>query len=185
MSGSKLAVLPERRIVVYGVTGSGKSSLARRIAASLDIPYVAVDDLTWEPGWTPVPNAEQLARFERIAATESWVLDAAYTGWRDTVLDRAQLVVCLDYPRLRSLARLTRRTVIRMVTRERICNGNTESLRVAVSRDSILIWHFRSFGRQRERMRAWAACAPGPTVRVLLFRSPKDASAWLAGLSAG
>ena len=36
------------RILVYGVTGSGKTFLAERISAATGIPWHAVDDLTWD-----------------------------------------------------------------------------------------------------------------------------------------
>lgn len=71
-----------------------------------------------------------------------------------------------------SLGRLLRRTVIRVVDRQPICNGNVETPRQAFSRDSIIVWHFRSFARKRATMRAWAARAEGPP--VLLVRRPRD-----------
>jgi adenylate kinase family enzyme len=43
-------VTAAQRILVYGVTGSGKSTCATRIASALDLPLTLVDDLTWEPG---------------------------------------------------------------------------------------------------------------------------------------
>ena len=46
-----------RRILVYGVTGDGKSALARRIGERLGLPYHSIDDLAWEPGWEPVPTS--------------------------------------------------------------------------------------------------------------------------------
>ena len=49
-----------RRIVVYGVTGSGKSTLAARLAALTGTPYVAVDDLMWQPGWVQVEASQQV-----------------------------------------------------------------------------------------------------------------------------
>lgn len=52
---------PER-ILVYGVTGSGKTSLAKRISAATGIPWHAVDELTWEPGWIQVPEDATPAR---------------------------------------------------------------------------------------------------------------------------
>lgn len=42
------------RILVYGVTGSGKSTVAARIARRTGLPLVEVDELTWLPGWEMV-----------------------------------------------------------------------------------------------------------------------------------
>jgi C4-dicarboxylate-specific signal transduction histidine kinase len=96
------------------------------------------------------------------------------------VLARVDLIVALDYPRWRSLARLTRRTLARAIDRRTICNGNTESFRQLVSRDSILVWHFRSFARKRARMHAWAADPDGPA--VIRLTSPAATRRWLAAL---
>ena len=49
-----------RRIVILGVTGSGKSSLAVRLAAVGGLAHVAVDDLMWRPGWVQLEAAEQV-----------------------------------------------------------------------------------------------------------------------------
>ena len=124
--GTTIAVVPERardlplterRILVYGVTGSGKSTAATRIAAATGLPLHLVDELTWLPGWVPVDDDVQRERFAGIVASDEWVLDTAYAAWKDLVLQRCQLVVGLDYPRWLSLARLVRRTLIRLVDR--------------------------------------------------------------------
>ena len=169
-----------RRILVYGVTGSGKSTLARRIADAAGLPLYLADEFTWRAAWTPVPEDEQRAQFEEICARDEWVLDTAYRTWLDVALARAELIVALDYPRLLSLGRLVRRTVMRIVDHQPICNGNHETLRQALSRDSILAWHFRSFSRKRRQMRAWAGNPPGPA--VLLFRRPRETDVWLQAL---
>ncbi|MEV4145046.1 adenylate kinase [Amycolatopsis sp. NPDC049691] len=170
---------PER-IVVYGVTGSGKSTLAARIAERAGLPYVSADDVGWQPGWVPTPDDEQRRRIAEVCAGERWVLDAVYGKWRDIVLPRTQLIVGLDYPRWLSLGRLVRRTVVRSVTRERICNGNVESFRQMFSADSIIRWHFVSFARKRATIRAWAAASPGP--EVVRLTSPRETRRWLATL---
>lgn len=146
-----------QRILVYGVTGSGKTRAAAAIGAATGLPWHAVDDLTWEPGWVGVPPDEQRRRMARICRGEAWILDAAYGQWLDVVLDRVQVVVALDYPRWLSYGRLLRRTTSRVITREPVCNGNVETLRGVLARDSILWWHFRSFTRKRQRMRSWQA----------------------------
>jgi adenylate kinase family enzyme len=168
---------PER-ILVYGVTGSGKTMLAKRISEVTGIPWHSVDDLTWEPGWIEVPMDEQRRRIEQVCSGERWILDTAYAKWLDVPLARVELIVALDFPRWLSLVRLIRRTIARLIDRQPICNGNRESLRTAFSRHSLIAWHFKSFGRKRTRMRAWAADPEGPA--VLLFSQPSQIERWLA-----
>jgi adenylate kinase family enzyme len=173
-----------QRVLVYGVTGSGKSVLARRVAARLGLPYVEVDELTWEPGWVPVADEIQRERIMAICAGDRWVLDHAYGKWLDVPLARADLVVGLDLPRLVSLTRLVRRTLRRIVRRTPTCNGNVESFReIFLKSDSILLWHFKSFAGKRARIRRWAADPSFPSIVVL--RSSVDVERWVASLDPG
>lgn len=165
------------RILLYGVTGSGKTTYAARLAEKTGLPWHSVDDLTWEQNWVPVPLEEQRRRLAEICAGERWILDTAYGQWLDIPLARVQLIVALDFPRWVSLSRLLRRTAARIVDRRPICNGNRESLRTALSRESIIAWHFRSFRRKRARIRAWSADESGPEVRR--FTSPRMVEDWL------
>ena len=41
-----------RRILVYGVTGSGKTTLVRRIGLAAGLPWHSVDEIGWLPGWS-------------------------------------------------------------------------------------------------------------------------------------
>src|SRR5581483_8653448 len=91
------------RILVYGVTGSGKTTTAAHISERTGLPWHSVDDLTWEPGWVEVPVDEQRRRIAAICAGERWILDTAYGTWREIPLARADLIVALDYPRWISL----------------------------------------------------------------------------------
>jgi adenylate kinase family enzyme len=161
-----------RRILVYGVTGSGKSTLARRIGELTGIPVTSVDDITWSPGWVPMPTDEQIAYFDALTRTDQWVLDSAYGTWREVVVSRADLVVALDYPRLVSLRRLLRRTAARIIDQQEICNGNHESWRSVFAHDSIVKWHFTSFRRKRAEIRRLVAAETGPP--VLRLRRPAD-----------
>jgi adenylate kinase family enzyme len=168
------------RILVYGVTGSGKTTLAARISAVTGLPWHSVDDLTWEPGWVQVPLAEQRRRISQICRAEEWILDSAYSQWLDIPLPRVQLIVALDYPRWRSLVRLLRRTAARLVDGTTICNGNRETLRNTFARDSLFVWQWESFPRKRQRIRAWEADPTGPA--VLRFRRPRQTDPWLREL---
>ena len=174
---ARLARVAER-ILVYGVTGSGKTSLAERISVAAGIPWYSVDELTWEPGWVPVTDDEQRRRIEAICSEERWVLDTAYGKWLDVPLARVELIVALDFPRWLSLSRLIRRSVARAVDGKPICNGNRESFRELFSEDSIILWHFKSFSRKRRRIREWEMDPTGP--EVVRLASPRRVERWLA-----
>lgn len=173
--------------MIYGTTGSGKSTLARRLGEITGLPVIAVDDLAWRADWTPVPKEEQRRLMTGICAAESWILDHGYGQWLDIAWTRVQLIICLDYPRWLSLGRLLRRTVVRIIRRTSVCNGNRETIGRSLARDSIIWWHFKSWSRKRSRMRAWyAAQRPGQEgPQVLLFSRQAEVDRWLAGQRAG
>ena len=169
------------RFLIYGVTGSGKTTLAEEVAARTGLPWHSVDDLTWQPGWVPVPVEEQRMIIEDICAGQAWILDSAYSAWVDVPLARASVVVALDYPRWLSLWRLTRRSVARAIDRRPTCGDNVETWRQVLSRDSIVVWHFKSFSRKRARIREWAEASPGP--EVVRLTSTRETQRWLASLA--
>ncbi|MHA7284440.1 P-loop NTPase family protein [Arthrobacter sp. TMS2-4] len=166
-------------MLFHGVTGSGKTSAAHAYSVLTGVPeFSADDDLGWLPGWKGRPIEDQYRIAAGIAAQDRWVLDSAYSSWRDIILARTELIVFLDYPRWLSLGRLTRRTVRRIIGRDRVCNGNTETLRRVLARDSIIGWHFKTFTRKRhaiERIRADPSMPP-----VLSFQHPRDLDGWIA-----
>ena len=168
-----------RRILIYGVTGSGKTRLAARLSKTTGIPWHSVDDLTWLPGWQEVPLDQQVQKIRDICAREAWILDTAYAKWIDIPLANAELIVALDYPRWVSLIRLLRRTLARAVDGRPVCNGNRETWMQVLSKDSIIAWHFKSFARKRRRIRQWEENGL-PIVRL---RSPKEADSWHKGLA--
>jgi adenylate kinase family enzyme len=169
-----------RRVLIHGVTGSGKSAAAFRIGEALGLPvHLADEEIGWVPAaeapWTNREPEEMRRTAARIAAEPGWVLDSSYGAFRDIVLERTDVVIGLDYPRRLSLFRLTRRTVRRLWNRTPICNGNWETLRQVFSRDSIIAWHFRSFAGKRATMRAWARDPAGPATIVVSGPAELDA----------
>jgi adenylate kinase family enzyme len=168
-----------KRISIIGTTGSGKTTLASQVARTLGSVHIELDALNWRPGWTLVPN--ELFRRDVAAALDApqWVIDGNYRSVRDLVWERADCIIWLNYGLPFVLARLIRRTVRRIVSRETCCNGNQESLRMALSHDSIILWALQAHGRQRREYPSLLDqfAAQGKTVVVL--RSPRETRDWL------
>jgi hypothetical protein len=90
------------RIVVVGASGAGKTTLARRIAALLELPQIELDAVNWQSGWrdlTRLDPEEFVRRVTEAIAAEAWVVDGNYGPVRDLVWQRATHLVWLDYER--------------------------------------------------------------------------------------
>ena len=118
-----------QRVSVVGCPGSGKSTLGRRLALALGVPFVELDAIFHQPGWVELPRDEFRARVAEVVATDRWVIDGNYSSaQQDLAWARADTVVWLDLPRPLVMRRVITRTIRRAVTREQLWNGNREPL---------------------------------------------------------
>ena len=139
------------RVSVVGSSCSGKSTIARRIAAHYRIPHIELDSVFWQPDWTPLPLDQYRSAVEAYAGGNEWVIDGNYSKVRDIVWSRATDVVWMNLPLAIVLWRVIMRTARRVATREELFAGNRETIRNAVlSRDSLIWWVIRTHrGRTR------------------------------------
>lgn len=166
MSAPHATCLPDdaRRVVVRGTTGSGKTTLARQIASSYDIPHVELDALFHQPGWTTLPEAEFVARVAAATEGDRWVVCGNYSAVEGLVLERADTAVLYDLPRSLVMWRLVRRSLRRALRREVLWNGNREPWRNFYRLDdpsrSVIAWAWTTHRRRHEALAKLAASPP-------------------------
>jgi adenylate kinase family enzyme len=71
--------MSDRRVLIYGNSGSGKTTMARALHAEHGLPHLDLDAIAWaEPGERlPLDESvEQLQAFHRSHA--SWVIEGSY-----------------------------------------------------------------------------------------------------------
>jgi len=174
-----VAIKP-RRIVVVGTSGSGKTTMARRLADGLGVPHVELDSLHWGPGWTPSPTEEFRRQTARALAGEAWTVDGNYSKVRDVVWSRADTLVWLDYALPVVLWRVVSRTNLRIVKREELWHGNRESFRTSfLSRDSIILWALTTYRRRHSEYPILFGRPEYSHLRVVRLRSVRQARRWL------
>jgi adenylate kinase family enzyme len=67
------------RIVIFGNSGSGKSTMARAVAAREGVPHLDLDQLAWDAPGVRKPLAGSAAEIERfLAVHEAWVIEGCY-----------------------------------------------------------------------------------------------------------
>ncbi len=149
-----------RRIHVLGNTSAGKSTLAARLACALDVPFVELDALNWEPGWVGLndTNPEELERRMRKAtASDGWVVAGSYIAFSQRVFwPRLQTVIWLDLPLPQLVWRVLRRSWRRWRSRELLWGTNYErfwpQLMVWRKEDSLVWWAVSQQRRKRRSM---------------------------------
>ncbi len=132
-----------RRIHVMGNTGAGKSTLAARLARLLDAPFIELDALYWQPGWSPPETAAFHTKLAEATRGDAWVVGGGYLAHCERVFwDRLETAIYLDMPLPTLLARIARRSWRRSRDRELLWGTNVERfwphLRVWRTNDSLL-----------------------------------------------
>jgi adenylate kinase family enzyme len=149
-----------RRIVIFGPSNSGKSTLAEALSHKLDIPAVHLDQLHHLPNtdWVPRPRDEFHALQRDAIAGDSWVMDGNYSALVDERLARATGAIVLDENRWLRLGRYFNRTLF-----QRRRPGALEGKRDSIKWEMI---HWVAFASRNngDRYRAMVAATDLPHV---------------------
>jgi adenylate kinase family enzyme len=86
------------RVLVDGITGSGKSTFSRALSARTGLPLIHLDLHYWKPGWVKPSENEWREKQRGLLAGDAWIADGNYLETLDLRLERADTVVLLDTP---------------------------------------------------------------------------------------
>jgi adenylate kinase family enzyme len=165
-----------------GSCGSGKTTVAKRVARLLGTSSVHVDDYIWLPGWKLRERGQMLSLVEERLSGDDWVMEGnlgrdATRLWR--IADRADLLIWLDLPLRVTFWRLVRRCLRRSLLRQTCCNGNRETLRQNfLSSKSILLYAWQT--RRLRRVIYGKLLRTRPHVRLT---SQEEVEGWLEALA--
>jgi adenylate kinase family enzyme len=178
--GDVMARQAGNRIAVVGSTGSGKTTLARQIAACFAIPHVELDALHWDANWTEAPPDIFRDRVNRALVSDRWVTDGNYQTVRDIIWRQADTLAWLDYELPLIFVRLFRRTMQRVFRQEVLWNGNREQFATHFfTRDSLFLWLLKSYGRRRREYSALLQQPEYAHLSLIHLKTPKMAQQWL------
>ena len=177
---------PYKRVVVVGVTSSGKSTLAERLAKGFDLNYIELDALHWEPNWQSAPLEIFRDRVEKATKSDKWIVAGNYHIARDLIWPKAEAVIWLDYSLWRVLWQLTRRTFRRWWTQELLWGTNREPLWNHFklwSKDSLYNWLFQTYWRRKREYLMLLSQPEHQHLQLIRLKNPKETEEWSASLS--
>jgi len=175
------------RVLIQGTSGSGKTTLSEALAKVLGVERLELDGLYHQPDWTPLDVDEFRERVAAFAAQPAWVVDGNYSQVRNILWPRATMIALIDLPRRVVMTRIIKRTVLRIVRRERLWNDNRESWRNALSRDpqrNIVVWSWTTHSKYHETVPREARESVGAE-RVVVLSRARDVRRFLDAASRG
>jgi energy-coupling factor transporter ATP-binding protein EcfA2 len=176
------------RILILGRTGSGKTTLARELAAALQVPHVELDSLYFGPEFSTAPLALLRERTSAAIAGDRWVTDGNKRAVRDLVWPRADTIVWLDYPLRVSMWRLAKRARWRtsVLKSQAAGTGRKTGLpRQLLAAARGVLTALRSHAGQRREFPRVFADPLNQHLAVVRLRSPRATRQWLARVTAG
>jgi adenylate kinase family enzyme len=180
-----MSSFPHKRIVVVGVTSSGKSTLAETLAKRFDMDFIDLDALHWEPNWQGAPLDVFRERVTKATRSEKWAVAGNYHTVRDLIWPSAEVVIWLDYPFWTVLRQLTRRTFKRWWNQELLWGTNREPLLQHFklwSEDSLFHWLVKTYWRRRRETPLLLSEPDHRHLKLMRFKNPRETQAWLDSL---
>lgn len=143
-----------KRINVVGTSGSGKSTVAKKLSGALSIPYVEMDQIFWGQDWHWPSDEKFFNDLRKNIAPDKWILDGNYTRTLSIKWEKVQMVVWIDLPLKKTLFQAITRAFKRSISGKEIWpnTGNKESFRKSFfSKDSIILWTLKTYKKVKQQ----------------------------------
>ncbi|MDQ0269656.1 AAA family ATPase [Cytobacillus purgationiresistens] len=89
------------KIHIIGAVGSGKTTLAKKLSASLSIPMFELDYLVWERhenGDVRRSPEGRNASLDNILKLNQWIIEGAQHRWLEPAFQQADHIIVLNIP---------------------------------------------------------------------------------------
>ena len=100
-----------KKILVIGSGGSGKSTVATRLGALLNLEVSHLDKLFWRPGWVRPEPEDWLQTVNDLTDRDSWIVDGNYSRTLEVRFRKCDTIVFLDLSRWLCLWRIMKRAL--------------------------------------------------------------------------
>lgn len=164
------------RISIIGGSGSGKSTLANILSKILDIPAIHLDAINYNANWVEIDKHKRDEIISSKSKEDKWIIDGNYNKTLKERLDRANLIIWLDYSTFAHLKGVSKR-IIKNFNKEKFeLPGCKERL------DFNFIKYVITYNK-KNRPKVLELLNDVPDYKLLVFKKQKDLNNWLKSFS--
>ena len=159
------------RIAIIGISASGKSIFARKLADKTGLPLIHMDQLFWRGHWEEVAETEYLQKHQEIIQQEKWIIEGYIEENMADRLKRADQIIYMDYPGWLCALRLVRRWF-----------SHRKSARPELPKEALETFEKDSFKKvllQKERIRIESSIALAGHPPIIRLKLPSEARKFL------
>ncbi|NDO18387.1 hypothetical protein FMM68_01740 [Lachnospiraceae bacterium MD329] len=168
------------RIMIFGFSGGGKSTLARKMGEILDIEPTHFDRLHWLPGWVESTRDYKREMIKPILERDRWIIEGNYHHiyWNER-LEKADTIIFIDVNRFTCIYQAWKRSLMyKGKTRPDMGEGCTEKFDLEFAK-----WvFFKGRKKRREYLKAIKQ-QKNSGKNTCILKSIKDINKFLEGLS--
>jgi adenylate kinase family enzyme len=87
------------KILIIGNGGTGKSTLAQKMGAELNIAVTYLDLIMWNKNWDRLPEREFTKRLAAITPEKDWIIEGwGYHSTLNQRIEKADVIIYLQFP---------------------------------------------------------------------------------------
>ena len=104
-----------KKIYIFGGTGSGKTTLAKKLSNKLKIPYHSTDDFIYKNNWESKYTENQRdKKLKEFSNKKKWIIEGVHkSDWILPAFIKAELIIMLSLPKYILLTRILKREIKR------------------------------------------------------------------------
>ena len=147
-----------KKIIITGTSCTGKSTLGKKLAEELYVNQIDLDDLHFLPNWVEKEDEQFIKEVnDAVDNLDNWIVSGSYqTVLKDTLWEKASVIVWLDYPLNLILRRCFIRTFRRIIYKEMCCGENYETLSRMLFKENMFVWIFKTYWKRKKRLKSWS-----------------------------
>ena len=147
-----------RKIIITGTSCTGKTTLGKQLSKELSIVQIDLDDVHFLPNWVEKEDEQFIKEInDLVDELNEWIVSGSYqTVLKDTLWEKASVIVWLDYPLTLILRRCFIRTFRRIFYKEMCCGENYESFSRMLFEENMFIWIFKTYWKRKRRLKSWS-----------------------------